>query len=357
MYVDYYGLLDKTYNPNQIYIQSTAVDRTLQSGYSELLGLYPPGTGGQRLTEKQAESLSDKAMPPLRIRAGNSFQQLSGLQQDLVQVPIFNFISDSVYDIDSCVYADLQYSDYSHNHPEIFDDLTAEIMPIVRHPLAVSQNYTDAQEQKMTFKNGYSIADRLKTEIFEGVPHSYYFTPEQWSNVRTLQKWVLMKPYLDSSRAMAMSKILLYPLMKMQARVNLLLLGPDITDDVKYVMNSAHDDQIANLVYWLNGVDYQFTDVPYASSVIFELHYNSTCLAGTTKDESCFSVHTSHDGKPLAFDTCLENNAIAGSKSKLCSYPDFKAYMAKISPKGDVRQLCAQKYFPSKKDDKEALFL
>jgi Histidine phosphatase superfamily (branch 2) len=44
-YVKYYGLLDSSYNPNQIYVQSTAVDRTMQSGYAELMGLYPPGSG------------------------------------------------------------------------------------------------------------------------------------------------------------------------------------------------------------------------------------------------------------------------------------------------------------------------
>ena len=41
-YIDFYGLLDKNPNPNQIYAQATDVHRVLQSTYSELLGLYPP---------------------------------------------------------------------------------------------------------------------------------------------------------------------------------------------------------------------------------------------------------------------------------------------------------------------------
>jgi hypothetical protein len=41
-YIERENLLDEVYNPKQIYIQSTGVDRTLQSSYSELMGLYGP---------------------------------------------------------------------------------------------------------------------------------------------------------------------------------------------------------------------------------------------------------------------------------------------------------------------------
>jgi len=41
-YTEKYKLLDSDYNEGQIFIQSTDVNRTIQSAYSELLGLYPP---------------------------------------------------------------------------------------------------------------------------------------------------------------------------------------------------------------------------------------------------------------------------------------------------------------------------
>ena len=44
-YVDEYGLISEDYNPSEFYIQSTNVNRTVQSGYSELMGLYPVGSG------------------------------------------------------------------------------------------------------------------------------------------------------------------------------------------------------------------------------------------------------------------------------------------------------------------------
>jgi hypothetical protein len=44
-YIEDYKVIDADYAPNQFYIQSTDIFRTLQSSYSELLGLFPPGAG------------------------------------------------------------------------------------------------------------------------------------------------------------------------------------------------------------------------------------------------------------------------------------------------------------------------
>jgi len=48
-YVEAYNLISDVYTPGEVYMQSTNVNRTMQSGYSELMGLYPPGAG-ERLT-------------------------------------------------------------------------------------------------------------------------------------------------------------------------------------------------------------------------------------------------------------------------------------------------------------------
>lgn len=41
-YIEETGFLSEIYDPEEFFIQSTNVNRTMQSGYSELLGLYPP---------------------------------------------------------------------------------------------------------------------------------------------------------------------------------------------------------------------------------------------------------------------------------------------------------------------------
>ena len=83
----------------------------------------------------------------------------------------------------------------------------------------------------------------------------------------------------------------------------------------------------------LDPVDYDFIDIPYASQVLFELYHTTDCV---TKNEECFTVHVSHDGKALSLGLCLDRNLAKGSQSKICSYPDFKDYMTSIGTKGDV---------------------
>jgi len=64
-YIDGYGLLDPQFNPGQVYAQSTGVDRTLQSTYSQFFGMYPPIT----TSNLNSDSLSSKkGLPPLKVR-------------------------------------------------------------------------------------------------------------------------------------------------------------------------------------------------------------------------------------------------------------------------------------------------
>jgi hypothetical protein len=43
-YVDQYELISDLDWANQVYVQTTLYDRTFQSGYSELMGFFPPGS-------------------------------------------------------------------------------------------------------------------------------------------------------------------------------------------------------------------------------------------------------------------------------------------------------------------------
>lgn len=45
-YTEDFDFLSSKYVPEEIFIQSTDVNRTLTSGYSELLGIFPPGLSG-----------------------------------------------------------------------------------------------------------------------------------------------------------------------------------------------------------------------------------------------------------------------------------------------------------------------
>jgi len=58
---------------------------------------------------------------------------------------------------------------------------------------------------------------------------------------------------------------------------------------------------------WLGPVGHDFTDVTYASSLFFELWYDSDCVY-SLRDESCFKVKITHNGIPIKLSTCLDMN-------------------------------------------------
>ena len=49
------------------------------------------------------------------------------------------------------------------------------------------------------------------------------------------------------------------------------MLGSDITSSIKYVIYSAHDDQLTSTRNFL-GIEYDW--IPYASTITFELKYS-----------------------------------------------------------------------------------
>lgn len=84
-------------------MQSTDVDRTLQSGYSELLGLYPPSSAkGAELSAGEQKSLeSGRGLPRIKIRDAASINQKLGastLPNGFVSVPISTFADKNIQD-------------------------------------------------------------------------------------------------------------------------------------------------------------------------------------------------------------------------------------------------------------------
>lgn len=47
---------------------------------------------------------------------------------------------------------------------------------------------------------------------------------------------------------------------------------------MRYVIYSAHDYQIANMLEFFHFIDFDYYQVPYCSQFYIELHYDSQCL-------------------------------------------------------------------------------
>lgn len=68
----------------------------------------------------------------------------------------------------------------------------------------------------------------------------------------------------------------------------------------RYLLYSAHDTQIANLL-WNFAPNYNFTSIPYAASFVMELKLDRECASGRTGQsqylERCLGVGIKYDGK------------------------------------------------------------
>jgi hypothetical protein len=112
----------------------------------------------------------------------------------------------------------------------------------------------------------------------EGNLPRYNFSSEQWHYIREVQKLVLTMPFSNFARDLWLTKQFKKPLAAMKNRVYELIGDITDLDTLRYFLYSAHDVQVANVLQWLEPVDYKFVDVPYVSNFHFELRYNETCL-------------------------------------------------------------------------------
>ena len=89
---------------------------------------------------------------------------------------------------------------------------------------------------------------------------------------------------------------------------------------------------------YLDPLDYEPIDMPYATTVFFELRYDPVCVASSQRGPHCFTVHLLNNGELLKLDTCLDDNNRDPNRiaSPVCSYPSFVRHMEKLAFKGDV---------------------
>ena len=91
--IDQHGLLSAEFEPGQLYMQSSNSYRTMQSGYSELLGLYPPSERVEQDPIAKSAYLNPVTNPPFNVRDQENISASLGnwaLPNNFQSVPIFN---------------------------------------------------------------------------------------------------------------------------------------------------------------------------------------------------------------------------------------------------------------------------
>lgn len=132
---------------------------------------------------------------------------------------------------------------------------------------------------EFTYLALYFTADVLTCENFEGFPRRMSYTADQINYLRYSQKPFLIIPLGLDGIQLVSSKQLRKPIQAIKDKVNNILSGLETKDDLKFILYSAHDGDIANLLTFLNPVNHNFIDIPFASSIVIELHYDDQCLA------------------------------------------------------------------------------
>jgi hypothetical protein len=168
------------------------------------------------------------------------------------------------------------------------------------------------------------------------VPFNNTFTDQQWLEACEMQGVVLGYMMTHETRALTFSRMLRKPLDILKYKVDTHIQKSsevnEAWDKVKYVQYSDHDDQLLNIVIWLNPTNYNMTYVNFAASLFMELHYPDGC-----NTEDCFTVWIFFNGLLLEFDDyCAINNK--------CTYPEFVAMMDAIAYQGlnadDLNKAC-----------------
>lgn len=84
----------------------------------------------------------------------------------------------------------------------------------------------------------------------------------------------------------------------------------DVTQ-TKYVIHSSHDWTVSQHLLFLDATNGNFTNVPFASEIVYELHSTDGCT-----DASCFWVETIFNGMAYEF---VGDCAVADK----CTYDEF----------------------------------
>lgn len=152
-------------------------------------------------------------------------------------------------------------------------------------------------------------------------------------------------PFVGDIRDVFATKMLRFPLQAMHQRIFDITGGDKSRDTLRYVIYSAHDVQVGNILEWLRPMDDYYPEVEYSSAIIFELYYDTKCME-TLRDEGCFTVKVSHNGTPIKLDTCIEGNLSRGDLSHRCTYTDFRKHILKISYNGVLEDKCNEEFVP-----------
>lgn len=201
-YIEDYKLLDSR---QQLNIQTTHYDRTFQSGYSEMMGLFPPGTlkENEKLSHEELLGLEadGRGMPPIKIRNHeiiNYEMHRDPLPNGFVSVPIFEFQNPTIWDDIGYWSCDYVAKVDGYNFPNDATYTSVDyLLDDLREPISEAFGLTPTEEADMDFMGLYNYCDVIQSREFEGVPLNYTYTQTQLDYVNQTVLATLVLPMQD----------------------------------------------------------------------------------------------------------------------------------------------------------------
>lgn len=293
-YVEDLGLFNSTYHPGEVKVQSTDVDRTLESAYAQLSGLFPAGSGPRIPTGRVLR-------PPLPVRDVADIEKELGSQAlpHLVQsVPIHADDSDHVlhgYKHSVCPRMS-QIKDNVKLLPEYaqLEERARALLPDLNHLIPGGE----MKEIKRLYSG-------LACDLAQGNPLPAGIDLE---TIRQLHRDLVVLPFKDpEAQVLSCSEFFKRLLAQFADR----LAGGSL----RFVLNSAHD---YTLIAFLSCLGADIPAIPvFASSLLFELYSDLT-------------LSLVLNGSPLPCAACADGH---------CPLDAFKAYIQRFTV-SDIDQAC-----------------
>ncbi|CAI2368953.1 unnamed protein product [Moneuplotes crassus] len=309
-------LLSKEYNPEEIYVKSTQMPRTIQSAYSQLLGLYP-----RKTYLNQCDIQIEEKCPSLRSQSPFDediiYSDLA--QMDYHPIPVHNedgYLEEIVH-IKSCNYIINSYMnrtlDFSYWKEE--DDKYRKTGIYDKIAQAFNKSSKDIDIQTV-----FHLIDAILIENFEGIPPRANFTTEEINLLKGTQRpnYVLKLDY--KGKALVASRFLNPVLEAMKARIGLPYNKISIKnfEKAKFVYFSSHDLHMTMIISFLNVTNIEIDYISFASVIIIELHQHEKESCYGLVDKTCFYVRIFFDNDQLKLNDC---------KSIDCTFKEFETFL------------------------------
>jgi len=335
IYAEDEEIIDKNFNPNEFYVESTDFNRTLMSAYSQMLGYFPIGS-----LPELSKAHTTKANPPFKFNGDNKVTKRlrnKATESSFQPVPIHVSGLDDIMramDKDVCPYQSVLRKQYTETDEweELNEKYQQQLFPELHEKYGI-------KEENLDFSASYTYIDNYYSAWFEQMDIEKELSPEAKTLVDEILRDGLYEGFygLDLAVRLATTRFFDFLRQTLAYKINAVLEvknTPEFYKEIKYMYLSSHDTSLTAI---MSGLQQKQDEPPFfASNIIFELRRKKNSNAN---DKSDFTVTVKWNGKDVNLggkDIC-ENSA--------CPFPIVDQFLESRLYDGDLDHTC--KYGPS----------